>query len=306
MSSHVDETIREAALFWFTRARAANFSATEHAQLQSWLAQDSRHRGEYARLEQTWTQLGALRNHFSRLRPAPVRLVTARRATVALACAAGFAALLVFRYPPDIYQAPPGGHLSVQIAEGIQAELDADSAIQVAHFSLYPDVHLTRGSAYFDVRTSQSGLQVHVAEFTLRDIGTRFSATVVPGGGKVAVAEGKVEISTDTARQMLNAGQQCHFAMGRIASSTAINPQQVAAWQNDEYRFDAAPLTEVADAIWRHSRLRVEIPDPRIANLTISGSFDIQQPDKLLWAVAQIHELRARQQPDGHWQLTRR
>lgn len=301
----IEEAIRETALFWFTRARAADFGANDYAQLQHWLAQDPRHHDEYARLEQTWTQLGALRDHFSRPRPAPVRSFTARRVAVALAaCVVGFFAVLFFRYPSELYQAPPGGHLSVQIAEGIQAELDADSAIEVAHFSLHPDVHLMRGSVYFDVKARHTGLQVHVAEITLHDIGTRFSATVIQNDGKVAVAEGQVEISTATSQMMLSTGQQVHFASEDIDTPISINPQQVAAWQNDAYRFDAAPLSEVADTIWRHSRLRIEIPDARISALTVSGNFDIQQPEKLVWAIAQIHELRVKKQPDGHWRLT--
>lgn len=302
MQTPVDEQIQEEALSWFVRVRADDFGAAEQAQLQHWLAQDPRHRSEYARLGQTWNQLGGLGNYFSRPQPAPVRRAVAwRTATIALAaCAAGMAVLLVFRFSPVTHEAPPGGHLNVQIAGGIQVELDADSAIRVSRLTDYPDVRLTRGSAYFDVQAAQSGLRVHVADATLRDIGTRFAATVVEDDGHVAVAEGMVEVSSVEEQKMLGMGQQTRFSSGRINAPGAIDPQQIAPWKNGEYRFVAATLAEVADAVWRHSRLRIEIPDAHVARLTVSGNFEIRQPDKLLWAITQIHDLQARKQSDGY------
>lgn len=301
MSEH-DERIQEEALRWFARARAANFSATEQLQLESWLEQDARHRNEYALLHQIWKQVGALEYSFSRPVKPPVRKgVMYRPALLALAACAVFATtLLIYRYAPVTYEAPPGGRLNVQIAEGIHVELDADSAIRASRLTAYPDVTLTRGSAYFDVQAVNSGLLVHVANAALRDIGTRFAATVVKDDGQVAVAEGMVEVSVAAEQKMLQSGQQTRFTDERIDAPVACDPQQVAAWKNGEYRFAAASLAEVADAVWRHSRLRIEIPDAHIARLTVSGNFDIRQPEKLLWAVAQIHDLQAHKQADGY------
>ena len=302
-----DGQIQEAALRWYTRARAADFSATERMQLESWLAQDPGNRREYARLEQTWNEMDGLRNYFKRTRAVQARRnATRRTAKAALAaCCAGIVAIMVFSYPPALYQTPPGRHLSIQIAAGVRAELDADSAIEVNRWSLHPDVRITRGSVYFDVQTPDSGLQVHVAETTLRDSGTRFAITTLPhGGGRVAVAEGIVEISTATGRETLSAGYQTRFGGARVESPTSINPQQVFAWQSGDY-FEATTLTEVADTLWRHQRVRIEIPDIRIANLTLSGSYDIRHPQKLLWAIAKTHQLQEQLQPHGHILLTR-
>lgn len=301
MSEH-DEQIQEEALRWFARARAANFSATEQLQLANWLEQDARHRSEYALLHQTWKQVGELEYSFSRPAKSAVRKGGMRRpAMLALAACAMFAtALLISRYAPVTYEAPPGGRLSVQIVKGIHVELDADSSIRVSRLTSYPDVKLTRGSAYFNVQAVNSGLLVHVADAALRDIGTRFAATVVKDDGQVAVAEGMVEVSAAAEQIMLQSGQQTRFTDERIDAPVACDPQQVAAWKNGEYRFAAASLAEVADAVWRHSRLRIDIPDAQVASLTVSGNFDIRQPEKLLWAIAQIHDLQARKQSDGY------
>jgi transmembrane sensor len=305
MQTSQDEQIQEEALRWFARARATNFSVNEQQQLENWLEQDARHRCEYTLLHKTWKQVGELEYSFSRPAKLPNRRDVIWRPTM-LALAAGAviaSVLLVYLYTPIYYEAPPGGHLNVQIADGIQVELDADSAIRVSRLTDYPDVRLTRGSAYFDVQASRSGLRVHVADVSLRDIGTRFAATVVQDDGQVAVAEGMVEVSSAAEQKMLGVGQQTHFSSDQISTPGAVDPQQIAPWRNGEYRFTAATLAEVADAIWRHSRLRIEIPDARIASLTVSGNFEIQQPEKLLWVIAQVHDLHARKLADGHYKL---
>jgi transmembrane sensor len=297
-----DEMILEEALRWFARARAADFSAGEQLELAGWLERDARHRREYDLLRQTWQRAGELEHRLVRAPQVSVLQAALRRpAMLAVAASVVVATTLVLmRYAPLSYESEPGKQMSVRIAEGIQAELDADSEIRVSRWTAYPDVTLVRGSAYFDVQAVQSGLRVHVADATLRDIGTRFAATVVEDDGQAAVAEGMVEVSAAEAQQMLGSGQLVRFADERIDAPVHCDPQQVAPWRNGEYRFVAASLAEVADAVWRHSRLRIEIPDEQIAKLTVSGNFDIRQPEKLLWAVAQIHDLQARKQRDGY------
>jgi len=297
-----DDPVKERALHWFVRSRADDFAAEERAQLEQWLGEAPSHRIEYGRLGQTWGQLGGLHNYFSR--PQPKRHSSSWKTVSLAASVAGVAGLLAVLYWPETYQALPGEHLSVQLVEGIKIELDADSVIRVSRTSSHPDVRLIQGSAYFDVQAKHSGLEVHVADATLRDIGTRFAATVVQGNGSLSVAEGMVEISASAGKKMLSEGQQTRFTSLSIDNPVAINPQQVAAWKSGEYRFEASTLDEVADAIWRHSRVRVEIPDRRIAKLSISGNFDIRQPDKLLWAIAQIHNLQLKQQAEGRWMLS--
>lgn len=249
-------------------------------------------------MQQTWQQVGALERHLSR--PVPPSLMR-RPAMQAMAAGAVLAAILLgYRLSYVEYESQPGRQLQVQLEAGMAAVLDADSAIRVSRWSGRPDVTLVRGSAYFDVQAHGSGLQVHVADTTLRDIGTRFVASIVEDDGRVAVAQGRVEVNAGEVRQMLGAGQQTRFAADRVEVPVSCDPQHVAPWLDGEYRFAAATLAEVADALWRHSRMRLDIPDASVAALTVSGNFEIGQPDKLVWAVAQIHDLQSRKLPDGY------
>lgn len=299
--SPADRQIREEALRWFVRARAEGFGPDERGQLVSWLERDGRHRREYDLLQQVWDRAGELEHRYGRPSVTPLRGGLRRAAAMAMsACVMMAIVLVLFRYSSVDYAAPPGGRLSVQLAEGVRAELDADSAIRVNRLALHPDVTLVRGSAYFDVDAVRSGLEVHAAQATLRDIGTRFSATVLENEGRVAVAEGKVEVTLGGARRTLESGRQARFAAGRIGEPDFCDLQQVAPWMNGEYRFAAATLAEVADALWRHGRMRVEIPDARVATLTVSGNFDMAEPEKLMRAIARIHGLQFRTRAGGY------
>jgi len=300
--SECDEKLQGEALRWFTRARAGDFGADEQQRLADWLVQDARHRNEYELLRLTWARVGELEHRLARSPLVSTRQSVLRRPVMFAftACVIVASTLLLLRQMPITYESAPGKQSSVQIAEGIRVELDADSEIKVSRLPFYPDVTLTRGSAYFDVQAEQSGLRVHAADAALRDIGTRFAVTVLGGEGQVAVAEGMIEVSAAAGQKMLQSGQQTRFTASRIDAPTPCDLQQVAAWKNGEYRFAVATLAEVADAVWRHNRMRIEIPDAYVASLTVSGNFDIGQPEKLLSALAQIHDLQVRKQGGGY------
>ncbi|MDD2700990.1 MAG: FecR domain-containing protein [Sideroxydans sp.] len=288
--------MQEEALRWFVRVRSGHFTANEQLQLSHWLAQDERHHSEFMLLQQTWQQIGELGGQ-------PAHIERPRKKFAMQAVVAGFllvSALLLYRYSFVTYESQPGTLMSVKVAEGIMAELDADSAIRISRWSDFPDVTLVRGSAYFNVLAHDSGFQVHVADVALRDIGTRFAAQVVDDHGRVAVEEGQVEVAAVSGKTLLGAGQQTSFSSDRIEAPVNCDPLQVAPWRNGEYRFAAATLADVSDDLWRHSRMRLEMSDARVAALTVSGTFEIGQPDKLVWAVAQIHDLKTRKLADGY------
>ncbi len=298
---------REAALRWFVRARAEDFSAAERTEMNAWLADNPQHREEYARLQQTWRTLDRLPGQTRYLnRPSATRRRPAWLLYSGAACAAAVAILLTLRMQPARFETPPGEYLRVEIAQGIEASLDAGSAIEVRNL-FHPEVRLLRGNAYFAVQEGGAkGLEVQAGDAHIRDIGTRFAVTEERNDWRVAVADGKVEIRLHGTRQMVEAEQQARFDSRRVAAPASIKPESVAAWRNGEYYFDNTPLNEVAAEIRRHSQLQVEIPDSHVATLTVSGRYGIHDPGRLLWAIAQIHALETMRQPDGRVVLTRK
>jgi transmembrane sensor len=308
------------ALHWFVRARSPDFGNDERQRMEAWLAVDPAHRNEFERLRDTWGKLDSLAPHLDTLRQAAPAMLAALRPekpaiprrgwifpTLGSALAAMVILLWLFPRPVETlnFETTPGQHLSVVIGEGIEAVLDADSAIRVAR-SNPPRVELVRGDVYFAVdRPDGGGLEVMAGRARIRDIGTRFAVTLREQIGHVAVAEGMVEIQTGGTRRTAAAGLRVDFDGAGITGEKPLATENVAPWRNGQWRFTAAPLAEIATEMARQQRIILDIADPKVAALTVSGSFDINEPDKVLWAIAQVHGLKARRVDERHFQLRR-
>jgi len=55
----------------------------------------------------------------------------------------------------------------------------------------------------------------------------------------------------------------------------------------------------------RQQSIRVDIADPAVAALTVSGSFGFHEPERVLWAAAQVHGLRLQRLGEHHFSLLR-
>lgn len=302
-----DAVIREAQR-WFVRARAADFGAADRAGLDAWLGADPMHRDAYARVERDWRRLDALAPHLGRIaRPVAVRVPRWRWLPVGGVIAAGIAAAvwLLPAAPARHFETPPGRHLDVALAGGVRLALDADSAVDVSS-DRPPRIDLARGDVYVEVPSgSAGGVEVRVGAARIRDIGTRFAVAAREGGGSVAVAEGLVEVRVGASLLSIGAGRQARFDAGGRIVDQAVAEADVAPWQRGLMRFSAAPLAEVAAELARQQRIRVDLPDPGVADLRVSGSFGIDAPQQVLWAVAQVHRLRIERLGDRHFALRR-
>jgi ferric-dicitrate binding protein FerR (iron transport regulator) len=60
-------------------------------------------------------------------------------------------------------------------------------------------------------------------------------------------------------------------------------------------------MNPIASAV--PGRIRLDIPDPKVAALTVSGGVPISEPDRVLWAVAQVHGLKLDRLDERHYRL---
>jgi transmembrane sensor len=313
MSQQIDDE----ALHWFVRSRADDFSADEGQRRDAWLEADSAHQAAYDALDATWNQLddiAALLPEQVRAIPRPVpprpavspwRLPRLLPFGGAMAAAAVLA--FVFLLPREevlrTIEAQPGQHRQLAFADGTQLALDADSVARVSD-SLPPRIELLKGQLYLEVNRASSGqLEVRAGTTRIRDIGTRFAVSLRDGQGHVAVAEGQVEIKDAQGLLMLFAGRGADFGPQGMIGERAIAAADIAPWRNGQWRFAATPLAKLADELARQQRIRLDLPDPKVAALTVSGSFPIGEPDRVLWAVTQVHGLKLERLDERHYRL---
>lgn len=312
MSPSSAESVADEALRRFVRARADDFAAEERTELENWLAADAVHRREYQRLHDTWDALDGLAGHLPQTGDAKAavaaRFVRPARWLWAGGLAAACAAVLAFVLPGAAvqhYETRPGEHATVTLAGGIAVALDADSAMDVVT-SRPIRVELRRGNIHVDVPAGTgTGLEVAVGTVRIRDIGTRFAVAATGAGGRVAVAEGLVEIRAGADTLVLGSGRRAEFVAEGILSDRLLATSDIAPWLRGQWHFEATPLAELAKEAAREQRIRVDIDDPGVAALKISGRFDMQEPERMLWAVSQVHGLKLRRLGERHFSLSR-
>lgn len=307
--------IEQEALRHYVRSRAPDFGADERRALDAWLAEHASHRTAFRRLEQTWQRLDGLADAFKderavlmreRKRPAhtPGRWLFAAMASAA-------AAMLVFAVPPGAglprhFETTVAQQRTISLPAGIDVAINADSAIDVVDGDPIR-IDLVRGDMFVDVGRAASGhLEVRAGNAVILDIGTRFSVSTKDRGGSLAVEEGQVELRTGPARLFVGAGQGADFDAGGHVEAHSLGASAVAPWRERRWQFDATSLAVVSGELWRQQGLRVDVADAAVAALTVSGTFAFDEPDQVLWAVAQVHGLRLKRIGERHFALARR
>ena len=307
-------TIREQAAAWFARRQSGEWRDEDGIELAAWLAADDRRRKEYDQLATLWSLVGDLAD-----RP----LVRAEREPQRLPPrpwrpALGFALVLVaavvlFRYLPELSErreavvTATGERKELTLADGSRIQMDADSALLLRSGTRGDTVVLERGEAFFTVvHRPDRRFTVEAGSGQVVDVGTRFGVRREGEGARVAVAEGEVEVNAGRAASLrLTAGQGVAFTDGLVGSVASADASVIFAWHEGRMVFDRTPLVEAVARINRYRKEPLVVVDHSLDGVALSGSFRIDDPNGLLWAMEQTLPLRVRHSA-GHIELLAR
>lgn len=202
--------IEQEAADWLAR-RNGGLSATETAELHSWLAADPRHAPALAALERTWAEFGAMRRsgqaaHLWAEVEAWRQRRQRRRRRVwgsTLGLAAVIALLLALPRADRSGtrdRAGAGGEAGTEVrrlADGSIVALRAGAAIEVDFREAWRRVRLVRGEALFSVESDAARpFVVETEGVGVRAVGTEFSVARGSGLVTVLVVEGRVAVSS--------------------------------------------------------------------------------------------------------------
>jgi len=223
-----------------------------------------------------------------------------RRVAAGLAGAAMLAlfALLLSRPPAgeppaEIYAAAADAGRALELPDGSAVQLDRGSAIAVRFDARARRIELLRGAAVFDVGRDARPLQVRLGANLLRDVGTVFAVRREAGGGSVAVLSGRVDVLAPPSRwsaawhrlaggdagaavlARLRGGEQARVdARGALAALDAhADLARATAWLPREIQFQRSTVAAVARRFNAYTTQPIEIDDPAVAAMRISGRF---------------------------------
>lgn len=257
-------------------------------------------------------------DHATRVKPAGSSRTGRRWATAAIAAAA-MVALTVGLHPDSPLQSlfSPAraetyatGHGDIQLftlADGSLVTLDTDSRVEVAIDRSERHALLRQGRARFIVAadprpfTIQAGNGDVVAAGGAIDVGVDGNAQVElrlrSGSASVQARDTKdkqsesVPLTID--RPVLYAGED--FAPRVVTAPTADTRDWPDGWV--EYR--TIPLGELIREANRYAKRPIILDDPKLANLTAAGRFQLTETDRFVDRIAELFELRISRRADG-------
>jgi len=301
----IPRAIQDAAGDWLARRQEPASPDVERA-FAVWLDADPRHRIAYAQAERHWQDSSLLADSdIGRTRKLVRAPFLMRHSTHVAAASLGVVVLLgiggigllrngsplelVSPAQAATYETALGEIRTISLADGSQLTLDTATRVRVTLSASERKVSLERGRARFRVAPDgKRPFTVTIPGGTVVARSTLFDVSVESGSPVVAVIEGRVDLTStsDAAShpaRTLAAGQTAD--LGNADAPRPTSPAETQ-WVSGMLALDGGPLGEAVAAINRYNRIQIRLAEPELARLSVTGAFQVRNPDAFARAVA--------------------
>ncbi|CAN5816670.1 hypothetical protein BH24BAC1_BH24BAC1_38050 [soil metagenome] len=147
-----------------------------------------------------------------------------------------------------------------------------------------------RGEAFFQVRkhpgpAGMAKFVVHTEEMDVQVIGTSFNVVNRGSRTQVVLEEGHVRVHLKDDPETLTMRPGDLVEVRREADTVirkTIDPRHYTAWRQNQLLLDRTPLLEIATTLEETYGVEVLIADSLLADLRLTGSFPLDNLDRLL------------------------
>ena len=315
---------------WAARVDDLPLEPSEQGRLDTWVAEDIRHLGAYARARSLLLHarclkaLGAdfqpdkfLENNKPAgdvklidlvgsapfAQPMPRRAFLRRGAVAAVASAAAFAGFS-WQAAAHTYTTELGEIRLVPLPDGSSMTLNTSTTARVNFGDTERRIELLEGEALFDVvHDGSRPFLVNAASTEIRALGTSFTVRHLPDRPiEIVVRQGIVELdppSSSLPSQYIAANHRLAIAPGsaRVAP-VSMTPTEIArqlAWREGMLSFEDISLQKAAAEFARYSDTRIVFSDKAIGDETITGLFAANNPSGFAKSAALSLDLRTEQ-----------
>ena len=303
------ETKAEAAA-WLARLHADNRDATDEKAFRAWLAAKPGNAVAFEAVTAVWDIVGALGAGYTR--DPRSRFVVRRRAVLAglgTLVAAGGAFTVWDEAYAGVYETDVGEQKHVSLSDGTQVFLDTDTRIRERFSDSLRKVDLDRGRVNFRVRpdpkrpfvVDAAGQRILAQQtsFDVRRDADRVSVVLLQGRATVLA-----DARTRAQRLNLTSGQRLVVTETVDARVDKPNLAPLTAWQTGQAMFESETLSAATAEMNRYSTVRLEVDDPAVARLRISGVYRVGDNESFARSVARLLPVAIEHYPD-HLELVR-
>ncbi|WP_273691568.1 FecR family protein [Ketogulonicigenium vulgare] len=268
--SFPDTALSDEALDWIIRLHAGGATEADWQAWALWRAQGDMFDAAAREAEALWHGLGAA-GHQVKRGALTRRAVLGGGAAVVL----GAGLLQTGALLPD-YSTMAAERRNIVLADGTAVALNARTALNLDARG----VAMLRGQATFDAARdlllTVPGGEVHAAA-------ARFDVDLLAGGLALTCLEGAVTLHFGGRSARLQGGERLFTAGWQRAR---VNPADALAWQRGKLILDQRPLAELVASLERYRRGRIVIWGDQVADLRVSGVFNMADGDLILQSLA--------------------
>ncbi|MFD4838795.1 FecR domain-containing protein [Achromobacter sp. NPDC058515] len=296
----IDPAIAGEAADWLVRLHSGRFSEADRQACERWRQRSAEHDRAWTRAQSVLAKLGGLPSGLGR---ATMDATVSRRAglrVLAGLIAAAPAGWLAWQAAPRQWTADyatrSGERRRIALPDGSVLVLNTASAVDLDYTGAQRLLRLKEGEILLRTAPAEPPdprpLLVRTAEGSVRALGTYFTVRQMEARSRVAVIEGRVQLLPRAAPAgvVLAAGQCADFS-AVAADAPAASPHPPQAWLDGVLYADNMRL---ADFLQELSRYRPGLLrcDPEVADLRISGGFQVDDTDAVLLAVSRSLPVR--------------
>jgi len=274
---------------WLARLQREDVTERDGLEFEAWLAATPANRIAFRRALALWHEfetcaedvLAELADEARRpaIRRAPSRrwLMVGGGSAIAAGLAVAVLPSLLAPPAPQTYATGKGQQRKITLADGSTVDLNAETRLDVSFTRSERRVVLADGQAIFDVtHDERRPFAVEASGQIVRVVGTQFDVRNRQGDLRVTVASGRVQVrpaaSGAASRGFLLApGQRLEIRRGGVAKLQAVDPQEALGWRTGRLVYRGEPLANVVADLNRQFVAQVEISDPALGAMPITG-----------------------------------
>ena len=300
-------------------------SAALRARLESWLAQDERHRRAYSDAAEIFAMGKVLQAapDASETVPAPAPKRHRALMIAGLACliAAGAGVLVIDRFDTrgseadDVRASDGRGQVLLATGErqrimglpdGSSVILDRSTQVTVVFSARRRLVQLEGGRARFDVAHDGRPFSVAVGTTMVTARGTVFDVLRAPSGlVAVHMLRGVVDVKAADQKLRLSDGQSATLGGGRLPAKAREVGDRSGGWVSRRIDCDRVPLGSILTQARAHAGPDITLASTDLASIRVSGTFRLDDRRHLADNLALALQLRLVEAPSGALMLSR-
>ncbi len=295
---------------------AGETAPAEEQIIETWLQESLENQQYFDGLQRLWTQVPMSRilrpvdtesalqkvktQRGTEFHRAPARRIPMRAwMSAAAALAVIIAAVFFFYQPADtstVQIAATESTLTDTLTDGSVVVLNRQSGLSITgNFNQKERRMRLRGEAFFQVApNTEKPFVIEVEQLEVKVVGTEFNVDnrSVAGQVTVTVTSGKVQLRSGTVILLLVAGEQAVYEAksGTITRSPKAD-QNVLAYKNKTFAYDATPLSEVIRQLSDVYEVDISLRNKDLEKCLLYARYDHLELDRVLELIADSFSL---------------